>query len=263
MLTAGTYRGTDLMQRGASVIFKPQAQVFAEALVTARALADKPAYTLRTLKQTLARRKLEQLPAILAEELRMHAETFGNPEVKRRIAQFIRIEESEGAPTTPTVPAPATPSAVSDAPSSNGRVRLKSLVPSKTLTPSLQAISLEKTELTQVRLERIEDTAVVVPAGSFADEEVRGYLTESLCETLHLEDGALSPQASFRDLGLDSVTGVEFVHGVNRAFGLHLDASIVYDHVHLDALSAYVIGLVKKNREIAAQQHAARRMPHQ
>ena len=95
MMTAGTYRGTDLMQRGASVIFKPQAQVFAEALVTARALADKPAYTLKTLKQTLARRKLEQLPAILAEELRMHAETFGNPEVKRRIAQFIRDGKSE------------------------------------------------------------------------------------------------------------------------------------------------------------------------
>ena len=78
---------------------------------------------------------------------------------------------------------------------------------------------------------------------------MRGYLTKSLCETLHLEDGALGPQASFRDLGLDSVTGVEFVHGLNRAFGLHLDASIVYDHVHLDALSAYVTELVKKNRE--------------
>ncbi len=197
MMTAGTYRGTDLMQRGASVIFKPQAQVFAEALVTARALADKPAYTLRTLKQTLARRKLEQLPAILAEELRMHAETFGNPEVKRRIAQFIRIEESEGAPTTPTVPAPATPSAVSDPPSSNGRVRLKSLVPSKTLTPSLQAISLEKTELTQVRLEQIEDKAVVVPAGSFADEEVRGTLLRACARHFILKMARLVLRRAF------------------------------------------------------------------
>ena len=61
-------------------------------------------------------------------------------------------------------------------------------------------------------------------------------------------DDALGPQASFRDLGLDSVSGVEFIHGVNRTFGLHLDASVVYDHVHLDALSAYVTELVKKNR---------------
>ena len=243
MMTAGTYRGTDLMQRSANVIFKPQAQVFEEALVMSRALAEKPAYTLKTLKQALARRKLEQLPSILAEELRMHAETFGNPEVKRRIAQFIRDSKSEN---TPTIPPPSTPSAPASTPVSNGRVRLKSLGSPMAAMSSTEVVSPETPE--SIRLEPAECTAPVVSAGFSADEEVRRYLTSSLCEAIHLEHDALGPQTSFRDLGLDSVSGVEFIHGVNRTFGLHLDASVVYDHVHLDALSAYVTELVKKNR---------------
>ncbi len=162
MMTAGTYRGVDLMQRSANVVFKPQAQVFDEALVTARALAEKPAYTLKTLKHALARRKLEQLPAILAEELQMHAETFGNPEVKRRIAQFIRDPKSEN---TATVPPPSIPSAPANPPSANGRVRLKSLTPPKAMVPSGEADSPENPDLTQLRLEPAERMATVVSGG--------------------------------------------------------------------------------------------------
>ena len=245
MMTAGTYRGADLMRRGANVAFKPQAQVFDEALITARALTEKPAYTLRILKQALARRKLEQLPAILAEEVRMHAETFGNPEVKRRIAQFIRDANSE-SPTT--VPAPSIPSTPAIPTLSNGQIRLKRLAPTVAATLPGEAMPLENAGLRQLRLKPAGSATTDVTVGSSTDEDVRRYLIKSLCEALHLESDALGPQASFRDLGLDSVSGVEFIHGVNRTFGLHLDASIVYDHVHLDALHAFVTELVNKNR---------------
>ncbi len=101
-------------------------------------------------------------------------------------------------------------------------------------------------------MESTEGTTVVASADLSINEDIRRYLVKSLCEALHLEPDALGPQSSFRDLGLDSVSGVEFIHGVNREFGLHLDASIVYDHVHLDSLNAHVTGLVKKNRVTAS-----------
>ena len=50
---------------------------------------------------------------------------------------------------------------------------------------------------------------------------------------------------------MDSVSGVEFIHAINRAFSLHLDASIVYDYIHLESLSQHVAQLVCKNRSLA------------
>ncbi|MBV9490040.1 MAG: LLM class flavin-dependent oxidoreductase [Verrucomicrobia bacterium] len=247
MLTAGTYRGADLMRRGAGAVFRPQAELFAQALAIARAIAEKPAYTLRTLKDGLARRKLQQLPAILADELRMHRETFGNPEVKRRVHAFIRE-------TGPAVP-PASPPGRS-APASNatptGRVRLKTLAPaSADAAPAEINVVPEITRPAPEPLGPDQLQMLATPVDDSVRDEVRRYLAASLCETLHLELRALDSRASFRELGLDSVSGVEFIHGVNRTFGLHLDASIVYDFVHLDALSDHVAGLVAKNRAIA------------
>src|SRR5262249_48051191 len=122
MLTAATYQGSELSRRGANVTIKPETDVLKEALRIAGALAEKPAHTLAILKASLDRKKLEQLPRVIAEELRMHRETFGHPEVKRRINQFIReTEKSSSADLPASVPVPEASAGASR------RVQLKTL----------------------------------------------------------------------------------------------------------------------------------------
>ncbi|HEY0791540.1 MAG TPA: SDR family NAD(P)-dependent oxidoreductase, partial [Chthoniobacterales bacterium] len=263
MMTAATYRGADLKERGANVLFKPQSQVNAEALCLARALAVKPAFTLRTLKQSLAGRKLARLPEIIQEELRMHAATFGNPEVKKRVTQFIREAPNAivSVPSIVPIVTMQTEDAAGASPTSSdfvvsvdaGQTSLGSEVAPAALNtvddPSPTSSAVIDTVGSIDTIHPISSPRIRLKSPGAADiPDVRQYLATRLCEALHLEPGALEPQASFRDLGLDSVSGVEFIHGVNRAFGLHLDASVVYDYVNFDALCTHITCEVRKTR---------------
>lgn len=214
MMTAATYQGSELRQRGAGVTFRPAAEVMATALSIAREMAQKPATTLRTLKQGLAQRKLERLPAVIADEVRMHGQTFGQAEVKDRIRHYIREETDTALPTRSVQPASPIPTAA----------QIQSPM------PALTAVSSARPS---------------VPALA----QVRSTMRDNLCEKLHLDPAAFDAQQPFRDLGLDSILGVEFIHGINRAFGLRLDASIVYDFVNLDALSEHVAKLLGIRQE--------------
>jgi polyketide biosynthesis enoyl-CoA hydratase PksI len=86
MLTANTYRGEQLQQRGVPFPVLPRERVMAHALELAAALADKPRVSLVALKAHLTARLREGLPATVAEEVALHALTFAQPEVKARIA---------------------------------------------------------------------------------------------------------------------------------------------------------------------------------
>jgi polyketide biosynthesis enoyl-CoA hydratase PksI len=86
MLTANTYRGEELQQRGLLFPVVPREKVVAHALDIAGALADKPRVSLVALKAHLTAHLRAGLPGTVAEEVAMHAITFAQPEVKARIA---------------------------------------------------------------------------------------------------------------------------------------------------------------------------------
>lgn len=88
MYTAKMYRGEELEQRGANVMFANQKDVFKQAIYIARQIADKPRYTLEVLKRGLADRMLNYLDICIEDEERMHRLSFSNPEVEGRIKHF-------------------------------------------------------------------------------------------------------------------------------------------------------------------------------
>ncbi|WP_438358003.1 polyketide synthase [Brevibacillus dissolubilis] len=117
MLTAKSFVGTELHNRGASVIFRPGQDVLAEALRIARGLADKPLHSLKVLKKELAGRILSQLPQYIERERYMHSETFHDPEVKQRIEFFLNPEKhttQQPAPAPTPVPVQPAPDEVLD-----------------------------------------------------------------------------------------------------------------------------------------------------
>ncbi len=85
LLNAGTYRGAELEKRGIPFPVLPRAEVMAHAYKLARELAEKPRFSLITLKDHLVASLREQLPHFIEREAAMHEKTFHQAEVKDRI----------------------------------------------------------------------------------------------------------------------------------------------------------------------------------
>ncbi|MCB0583485.1 MAG: enoyl-CoA hydratase/isomerase family protein [Phaeodactylibacter sp.] len=85
LFSAENYRGGELKERGVPLKVVPKAEVLKEAIGLAKQLAEKPRLSLATLKAHLTAGIKAKLPAIIEEELKMHAITFHQPEVAERI----------------------------------------------------------------------------------------------------------------------------------------------------------------------------------
>ncbi|HVU22667.1 MAG TPA: SDR family NAD(P)-dependent oxidoreductase [Opitutus sp.] len=71
-------------------------------------------------------------------------------------------------------------------------------------------------------------------------EKVETFLVASLAKILYLAEDAIDRGASFIDLGLDSVLGVEWVQSIKSEFGIRIPATKVYDHPTVAAFAAFL-----------------------
>ena len=85
LMTANTYRGAELAERGVPFPVLPRSDVLASAYQLAKQLADKPRHSLVTLKDHMVADLRARLPAVIDLEVAMHEKTFHYPEVKQRI----------------------------------------------------------------------------------------------------------------------------------------------------------------------------------
>jgi polyketide biosynthesis enoyl-CoA hydratase PksI len=85
LLTARTYRGTDLKSRGISFPVVPRSEVLPLAYKLAREMVDKPLHSLMTLKAHMVRNLRQGLPEVIRREMQMHEDTIHHPEVLHRI----------------------------------------------------------------------------------------------------------------------------------------------------------------------------------
>jgi acyl transferase domain-containing protein/acyl-CoA synthetase (AMP-forming)/AMP-acid ligase II/acyl carrier protein/NADP-dependent 3-hydroxy acid dehydrogenase YdfG len=70
---------------------------------------------------------------------------------------------------------------------------------------------------------------------SYVLSELSGIIKSSL----HLNE-EIDSEVSFRDLGVDSIAGVELIRDVNKAFGTGLEAIALYDYPTVTSLAGYV-----------------------
>jgi len=85
LLGGANYLGQDLKERGIPFPVLAQHEVMPYALERARQLAEKPRISLITLKNHLVARWRRELPAMITQEVAMHATTFHQPEVRQNI----------------------------------------------------------------------------------------------------------------------------------------------------------------------------------
>nr|WP_311948075.1 beta-ketoacyl synthase N-terminal-like domain-containing protein [Halomonas piscis] len=82
------------------------------------------------------------------------------------------------------------------------------------------------------------------PADPDRYSEVRDTLRAQLADVLYSAVEDIDEDQSFNDLGLDSILSVEFVTFVNRAYGLDIKATTLYDHPALATFARHVAGML-------------------
>jgi acyl carrier protein len=61
-----------------------------------------------------------------------------------------------------------------------------------------------------------------------------------LAQVLGLEESEIDAERPFREMGLDSITGVEWIQALNKEYSLSLRATKVYDYPTLRAFANFL-----------------------
>ncbi|WP_238652001.1 SDR family NAD(P)-dependent oxidoreductase [Paenibacillus piscarius] len=83
------------------------------------------------------------------------------------------------------------------------------------------------------------------PSGQSNQDE----LVRIIARRIQLDEAELDTEMNFKDMGVDSISGVEIVRDVNESFGLQLDTIDIYDHYSITLLAAHI------GRKQAASRH--------
>jgi polyketide synthase PksN len=79
---------------------------------------------------------------------------------------------------------------------------------------------------------------------SVSATDIAGTLTKTLADALYLEPSRIDAQRPFVEMGLDSIVGVEWVRTINKAYGLSMPTTKIYDHPTIEQLAQYLVTLV-------------------
>ncbi|WP_327320411.1 SDR family NAD(P)-dependent oxidoreductase [Streptomyces sp. NBC_01235] len=80
------------------------------------------------------------------------------------------------------------------------------------------------------------------PAGATADD-VYDRLRAELAQALKMPTADIDGVTAFRDYGLDSILGIQFVQRVNTVLGTELATTVLFEHGTLDQLAQHVASL--------------------
>ncbi|MGY0654664.1 polyketide synthase PksL [Bacillus subtilis] len=154
-----------------------------------------------TLYQDQKPRRIS-LPAYPFSRDRYWIDVHAKAEVKRTEEPF--------APVQPVIPKPSVAREASGKPAN---------------------ITLQPLMTNQDRLER---TASLVPSDTETEtitaETLCDELTASLAEVLYMDQNEIDPDEAFIDIGMDSITGLEWIKAINKQYGTSLNVTKVYDY---------------------------------
>ncbi|MCX6048171.1 MAG: beta-ketoacyl synthase N-terminal-like domain-containing protein, partial [Chloroflexi bacterium] len=100
----------------------------------------------------------------------------------------------------------------------------------------------EPVRLANAGLGRNQEMSMPVVTQATANEQraLKETLKQQLATVLYLDVTEVGDTKKFVDLGLDSVTGVEWVRKINETYALNLAVTDIYDHPTLKALVTYI-----------------------
>ncbi|MFH6681427.1 SDR family NAD(P)-dependent oxidoreductase [Bacillus amyloliquefaciens] len=71
-------------------------------------------------------------------------------------------------------------------------------------------------------------------------EKISAVLTESLADVLYMDADDIDADDTFIDIGMDSITGLEWIKAVNKTYGTSLTVTKVYDYPTIRQFAAFL-----------------------
>ena len=247
MFTAKSFTGGELKERGVSVIIKRSEELLHEALKVAEMLSEKPLQTLKVLKKELAGRHLEKLQEFIEREEQMHSITFTQPEVKERIEYYYLDSKNKNRTKVERNQTEET---------GHKDKKLKVILTKTDVAEEKRELEIKKNLSRETNpLSEYHESSYVKRAEDykFADgldlkeEQVKKKISNIVGNILHIPENELMPTAVFKDLGADSISGVEIIRDINLCYNLNLDAVTMYDYPSIELLAAFVIEICSKD----------------
>ncbi len=115
------------------------------------------------------------------------------------------------------------------------------------LTPQNSELTAQESQIQELEFQNtIEEPKE--PAGDITPEVLQSELITSLAEALYMSDGEIDIDEKFIDMGLDSITGVEWIQKINKAYGVSVSATKVYDYPTIREFAGYLLKELAKSR---------------
>ncbi|MEM7132285.1 MAG: SDR family NAD(P)-dependent oxidoreductase [Chloroflexota bacterium] len=101
--------------------------------------------------------------------------------------------------------------------------------------------------------EASEETAIATPTNPDPKKSLRdlakieGQLRQQLADILHISSEEIGGQDKFVDLGLDSITGVEWVEQINDEQDLDIDVARIFDHPTIERFTRYLAEMLPQD----------------
>ncbi|WAT23108.1 SDR family NAD(P)-dependent oxidoreductase [Bacillus halotolerans] len=137
------------------------------------------------------------------------------------------VKTVEKRPVKPAV----TPQSVIQAPFIPEKVSDK---PANISLQPLMASSQETPQSTSVLLQPVRKQQTIT-AEVLCDE-----LSASLADVLYMDQNEIDPDEAFIDIGMDSITGLEWIKSINKKFGTSLLVTKVYDYPTIRDFAAFL-----------------------
>lgn len=144
-------------------------------------------------------------------------------------------------------------------------IKLVHLVPTQSFVPiskdvqralnvgKIQLRSLTKEAEIEVSEEQNEQSKPMITLQQLIPE-----LVQSLAEELYCGEDEIDLESSFIELGLDSITGVEWVSRLNKTYGLNLKRTKLYQYTSVVEFAKYIqneVGSGQSNTNVMIQQN--------
>lgn len=115
--------------------------------------------------------------------------------------------------------------------------KLEALEQLKCLNDSTQKVETTKPDSLSAKRE--------IPQLSSHIEELEKMIIYVIGEILHLDIEDIDTELSFKELGVDSISGLEIVRDINKIVDLNLDAVVLYDYSTVDDLAQHICEKIK------------------
>lgn len=109
--------------------------------------------------------------------------------------------------------------------------------------PSIAELSMHVFDLYQKTGNRLS-SANVKTKSALDERTVEGKLKETVSRILHIQDSELDEMLSFRELGVDSISGIEIIREMNKVFQINMDSVDIYDYPTIPEMTQHIVKLV-------------------